>query len=691
MRPLPALILAASATLAAQDAWTAYLEQRQALDPARTPWGLILHPASATNEAPDDPLELLPWRLDRDFAPLNPSAEARAALARSKGWGTEPRWLLLNPAGDPTTEGRGQPTAEDLRSAFHTAGYVPRATLRERFLAEHPDQGEVLGEAAFSALMGAMSRVLTNPALRDPADPLTPADQAAWEQAFGPTLEPLTRLAQQPRWWQASRRIFWSWMPHVSGLEGAAHVALQGRMARDFAQAWQKEPQALALHAENFEGLARWDISGLAANLEPVPGPAWPPRRLLMHWGDSPATGDLPRSLQPRPPLPPVSEEAWGTYRLVEAEAAFQRARKHRAAGQLDEARNALREARRWAASEQEDRRFQSRLTRDAKDNPSLGEAFPEVWLDPTPEPPPPPRHEPLRLVLRGPQNGMQALALHPALAPWGPEDLQWVREPGAEPGWAIFKGDTLLASGSEPPDPRHLAIQLTAGGPTRLQRLDALLARQPDHLDARRERARLLLARMPHPALEPVLAEDARLGQVALDFGPEAPWQPDPALWQTAALKVLPELERLLRTWPSDADLWRRWVAWSAFHPRRPSPLALAQELPLPPWASESQWRARLPKEVHGAVAQELRQRGRYEDLRAWFQSAVEGLDARPLRNDQGRIRPWLQRARREEIQTLIQPLREALLVLRRDAELLALERRWAELSGEALPARPQ
>ncbi len=690
MRPLPALILAASATLAAQDAWTAYLEQRQALDPARTPWGLILHPASATNEAPDDPLELLPWRLDRDFAPLNPSAEARAALARSKGWGTEPRWLLLNPAGDPTTEGRGQPTAEDLRSAFHAAGYVPRATLRERFLAEHPDQGEVLGEAVSSALIRATLEAVPPRAFSVDPEPSGLPDLERRAAAYQPVLQLFTRLAQLPRWWRGTRGLPWLWTPENTGLGSSDPMALQRRMAQDFAQAWQREPHALADFAASFESSA-WGLMDLATDLEPVPGRVWPPRRLLQAWGQNPARGDFPKALQPRPPLPPVSEEAWGTYRLVEAEAAFQRARKHRAAGQLDEARNALREARRWAASEQEDRRFQSRLTRDAKDNPSLGEAFPEVWLDPTPEPPPPPRHEPLRLVLRGPQNGMQALALHPALAPWGPEDLQWVREPGAEPGWAIFKGDTLLASGAEPPDPRHLAIQLTAGGPTRLQRLDALLARQPDHLDARRERARLLLARMPHPALEPVLAEDARLGQVALDFGPEAPWQPDPALWQTAALKVLPELERLLRTWPSDADLWRRWVAWSAFHPRRPSPQALAPELPLPPWASENQWRARLPKEVHGAVAQELRQRGRYEDLRAWFQSAVEGLDARPLRNDQGRIRPWLQRARREEIQTLIQPLREALLVLRRDAELLALERRWEELSGEALPSSPQ
>lgn len=690
MRALPALILAVPATLAAQDAWTAYLSQRQALDPARTPWGLVLHPASASNEAPDLPADLLPWRVDQDLAPLNPSAEARAALARSKGWGAEPRWLLVNPAGEPAAEGRGQPTAEDLRSAFHTAGYVPRATLRERFLAEHPDQGEVLGEAALSALLLAFFQAVLPAALTKDPNPSGLPDPERWASASGPALEPLTRLAQLPRWWLASWRMSWVWTPQITGLEGSDHVALQRRMAEDLVQAWQQEPHALANTAASFQS-AGWGVIERATHLEPVPGRAWPPRRLLAAWGQQPAQGDLPQALQPRAPLPPVSDEAWEAYRQAEAEAAFQRARIHRAAGRRDEARSALQETRRWAALEREDRRFQARLAEEAKDDPALGEGFPEVWAGPKPEPPPPPRHEPLRLVLRGPQNGPQALALHPALAPWGPEDLQWVREPEGEPGWRIFKGDTLLASGAGAPEPRHLAAQLAAGGPTRLQRLDALLARQPDHLDARRERARLLLARMPHPTLEPVLAEDARLGQMPLDFGPEAPWKPDPALWQTAALKVLPELERLLRTWPSDADLWRRWVAWSAFHPRRPSPLALAQSLPLPPWASESQWRARLPKEVHGAVAQELRQRGRFEDLRAWFQSAVDGLDTRPLRNNQGRIRPWLQRARQEELQTLVQPLREALRVLRRDAELLALERRWEELSGEALPDRPQ
>lgn len=120
-------------------------------------------------------------------------------------------------------------------------------------------------------------------------------------------------------------------------------------------------------------------------------------------------------------------------------------------------------------------------------------------------------------------------------------------------------------------------------------------------------------------------------------------------------------------------------------------APCLLAQDLPLPPLKSTREWTARLPREVHRAVAAELRAQGRFEDMRAWFQAAYAGLDGRPLRDDRGSVIPWVQAARKAETEAIVLPLREALAVLRRDAEFLALEPRWAELSGSHLPARSQ
>jgi hypothetical protein len=197
-------------------------------------------------------------------------------------------------------------------------------------------------------------------------------------------------------------------------------------------------------------------------------------------------------------------------------------------------------------------------------------------------------------------------------------------------PRWALLRGETLLASGTQCPAAEDLASLLSREAPSRLQFLDRFLEQHPAHQQAHAARLKLLMTRMPEPRLEPRLAADARatclpsvvmMGAEYLDFGPDAPWKPDEALWQWSAQQVLPQVEAQLRSWPSHAGLWRSWLAWARFHPAHPSPVALADTLPL--WGDRDAWVGPLPMEVHLAVAAELRRTRAYPQLAAWMEAA--------------------------------------------------------------------
>jgi hypothetical protein len=111
--------------------------------------------------------------------------------------------------------------------------------------------------------------------------------------------------------------------------------------------------------------------------------------------------------------------------------------------------------------------------------------------------------------------------------------------------------------------------------------------------------------------------------------------------------------------------------MGWAHLHPTQSSPLAFARTLPV--WGSESRWASRLPKEVHDTVAEELRGVGRFEEMRAWFQEAWDGLDKRPLPNfgGMGGCRTELLKQRKEQGEAIAAPLKEALTTLRRNAEV--------------------
>jgi len=227
---------------------------------------------------------------------------------------------------------------------------------------------------------------------------------------------------------------------------------------------------------------------------------------------------------------------------------------------------------------------------------------------------------------------------------------------------------DRILASGEALPDPRLLALQLAADRQTKLHHLNKFIRTNPEHMDARRDRFALLLARMPSPALEPLLAEDAATAWIPPHFEPSDTWTPRVELWQTRATKVMPELEAALRRWPRSPKLWKAWIAWARCLPSPPSVhrMALSMEV----LGSRPSWIAGLPKEIHTAVADELRGKSQFQAMRVWFEEAWEGnkknqLDAIPF--------PEVSAAREEAI---FKGLADALSALKMKEALAELNR---------------
>jgi hypothetical protein len=197
-----------------------------------------------------------------------------------------------------------------------------------------------------------------------------------------------------------------------------------------------------------------------------------------------------------------------------------------------------------------------------------------------------------------------------------------------------------------------------------------------------------LLKVRMPEPRLEQLLAEDARmayeplnmgLSPLLLDFGPDAPWKPNPALWQWSAQQVLPKIETLLHSWPSHPGFWKAWLAWARFHPSRPSVLTFAGTLTL--WQPRDKWISSLPPEVHRAVAGELRSDHNYPEMARWLKEAWDGLDKTPAAEVNPGYWEYLKKEREKMREGIVAPLLEALRMMKREGEAKAVETTYREM----------
>ena len=723
--PLVLSVLYLTCSLAAAGPWGDFVQRRRGQDPRAGKWLLCVRPGEfGPLEAYKDPtFQKLLTGGDCSLESL--AAPVAQDLWTLRGWGREAHWQLVSPAGDEVAHGPGRPVGSEILEAIHGTGARPRFEAREQFLREHPDQGEARLEAVSQAFQVLRVRLLALdregkvrvPAWHEdrPARPGFTAPrislargEAMADELYAEVADSFEKLINLPGWERQAGA--------VASFLGQYEVGQSARMRKLCAQAAGSLERALADDPYDLDLANFWveavDAAGLpAVNLAglclPVPGDPWPDPAMLSRFlepsfrrRDWEGALKLLSDLTPQGPPEPMSAHGWENHCRLQSALLAQRGLTLAALGSWDLAGSALGEARHWGGSQGV---REALLTRGSLFTGPGGD--PNAWrmlitqaLGRDGEPPAmPDPAPPLRLVAGGMPKWIVAwtgLRLAPELAPWSPGELRWeVADQEAHeqararygwapgPRWALYRGGELRASGSQCPDARALAATLEAEGLTMLQRLQGLLATQPDHLAARRERFELLMKRMPDRRLEPTLAQDAAKAMVALEFDPKAGWKPDPDVWGAAAMQALPVLEQAVRTWPNRTYLWKAWISWARFHPSRPSVLTLAQSAAF--WSPKGDWRSWLPWEAQRAVAAELKRQGDYTTMREWFSAVWDSLDQRPLRSLYRGEQAWIMERRREEETAVFQPLRDALAALKCTQEQAELERVFGEMMG--------
>ncbi len=748
--PLPAQSTARPATGSATSfggpaSWDSFLNQQrndnQGANLGDGRWVMVLRPEDAKDSwwLADDTIRKLQATLE--FRVVQMSAGTARDIWSDRGWNNDAKWILLDPAVEKIKELNGRPTGEQLLAELKGLGFRPRWERREAFLKEHPEHGEAWAEAVQQGLTLVFSRYqqyqkegrILRPEAQAGATggfggffgrsgamtfvtSSDPSGAALADEAYGDAAEALQHLVEI-KGWQGFPGVFMASMAYqgMGAGQSPKMKALAARMGQDLLDELARNPHNEGAWMQ-FGALAR--AAGLSPmdafqRAVPVPGQPWPPMSLVTavvaefeareDWQGALAFLNEFETLAADPNL---SKDGWRAYTGMRAGLEVARARCLARLGRWNDVGPVLQEVQRWAGSRWEgeftrtlrfsipelrgEKQEQFKALMDAESSPDL----------PAPAPPPA-----LRLVLLGAppwKDSWDRLRKAAALQPWSPAELAWeqLTGPAAEdlmrkhgwpkdpPRYAILRGNEVLGSGVGSPYPEDLATKLTALQPSLYQRLGEIIRKNPDHLAARKARAELAFARMPNGHLEAALVEDARLAKLVPDTSSKA-WTPNAELWQWAALKVLPEAERELQAWPTRTAAWRLWLSWARFHPASPSPLSFARTLPV--WGSESRWSSRLPKEVHQTVAEELRRVGRFEEMRAWFQEAWDGLDKRPLPSFRafGSFRNTILQQRREQGEAIANPLKEALTILRRNADVKLVDEALQAMLGSPDPSQ--
>ena len=649
---------------------------------------------------------------------LGPQTAAR--LWKAHGWGNGAGWILVDAGGLELDAGTGTLYGARVLSVLRDKGLVPAWEARQAFRKEHPENGEAWAEevflwsrVAFSHMnvLAAQGKAARGPATGTPGlatmtftEPDPEARERLADQVFGDLAAALEGAWSVEGWWRNESET--SIALAMRGARESPRVRdVCRRLAAVLEQVLARGDGGPSLETRmtHFLGAAGRPLRELPERValpdEELPSPTF----LLACLETREALGDWEGMLAflGNPALvrdgATGSKAAWESRCVARALVAALKVRPLLELGRTREAREELAEARSWGG----DRLGESSLAFFAGPKVVNQPLYKEVMKEPVrPAPPIPPLPPAPRLALLGTPDWRQdweALRASAALLPWSPAELAWTSLApaeaaalrarhgwGPEPRWVLLLGEDSAASGTRCPAPALLAGILERERPSDLQRLDRILERHPDHLGAHRARMALLKARMPEPRLEPILAEDARacyppaehpIFNYALDFGPDAPWKPDPALWQWSAQQVLPRLEVLLRSWPDQPAIWKAWVAWARFHPARPSVVALAGTLTL--WTDRERWIGLLPLEVLRAVTEELRRDRNYPELARWLGTAWE---ARARRSD-GALQDWEREQWVALGPALVTPLAETLRLTGRPDQARGVETTYRDI----------
>jgi len=713
------LVFIFSCSIALAGPWEDFVQAHRKVEAARNRWTLCVRPNLIA------PAELL---ADRDYQKLAAGGDwgievLGTAPAQDLQASLGAQWALLAPSGEVAGKGHGRPGGAALLAAIHAAGALARWEARDAFLKENPGQGEARNEAlvfemrllrARLASLDSQGKVRVSawhpePGAAPEGDRVSLAgadgDARAGElyQGVGEALESLARV---DGWHRGGHGLASRLALFDLGQSTALRGVFRGLAseAGERAMADPDDPGLVQLWMETLDG-ARHLPETLSGSVLVVPGEVWPPPHILngllepfRRRRDLDGELRLLADLAPQAPPEPLTPKGWEDHCELQAGLLAHKGSALAATGAWDQARAALDAAGEWggarAAQMNIIRRGGQESTADAA---AWRRLLVQASVRPHRRPPMPRVPPPLRVTLLGRPSWLlawTALRDAPDLAPWSPGELRWeIASPGehqrlrARYGWtpaarwALFQGEELRATGETCPEPRGLAAVLAGQGTPLLERLGRVIAQDPRHAAARRARFQALLARMPDRRLEPLLAEDAARAQLVLPFQPKEGWKPGEALWGGAAEAVLPDLEALLRSWPSDTELWRTWISWARFHPGHPSILDLARSLPY--WFPGGDWRTALPYDVQRAVAAELRRQGDFFQMREWFQACWEVLDQRPLKDLRPWERSWFLERRVQEETAVFQPLRDALRALGFHEQQVELEKAFGAMMG--------
>lgn len=695
---------------------------KDVLEPLRSqgiPWCLLLRveDSGSFSARPDDAILRLQAELQLSRRELPPALALSQWEAR--GWGKEPHWLLASSEGEVVGEGPGLPDGDAVITVLRDRGTRPRWEERRAFLAVHPENGEAWSEDLQRnirlAVLRIRSLVSQGKAVRRKSldgtenigtfldDPEPQERERLADQVFQEAAEALEGLHGVDRWWDDLRDT--SLMLPLFGAQDSPRI-------RQVARAAVKEVEGLLARVGPDHALeVAWNtfrtLGGMSHRELPeapsIPGEPGPSPFLLescvksfieqKDWDGALGFLDaLPEGRADGRWTP----ETWRNHCLALAVQSGLRIRPLWELGRTQASKEALEAMRAQSGS------AWPWLSKDSTlISPAIKEQafFQELSKTPDPGLPALPDQgpSPHLAILGDPtwRKSWEALWKADPFLPWRGEDVGWsTLAPEAatrlraqagwntEPRWALLRGEEVLATGVQCPRPEAMAELLARWVPSRLQELSAFLERHPGHAGARRARMAILAARMPEPRLEPLLAEDARLAfhtpasglwRHPLAFGPDAPWKPDPALWQWSAEQVLPRIETLLRSWPRHGGLWKAWLAWSRFHPSHPSVTRLASSLD--PWPPRTHWLGALPPEVWQAVTAELRRGGDYGQIVEWLGEAWAGVDQSPGSSIQEGLWEHVRAERERLLQTLVAPLAEAYRIQKRPEDAAALE----------------
>lgn len=595
---------------------------------------------------------------------LGPQTAAR--LWKARGWGNGIGWILVDDRGAELDAGTGALYGTRALAVLRDKGLVPRWEARRAFLKEHPENGEAWAEEVFRCLrialfhMNALER--QGKAVRGAATmlneigglTLTEPDPEARERLadliFGELASALEGATSVPDWWRSERDA--SILLVIGGAQESPRMRdVCSRLAADLEEASARGEGGHRVENQlaQFRSAAGRPLRDLPDRVA-LPDQDLPASMLFLaclgtreaaeDWEGMLAFLDNPAFLGEGEVR---SSAAWEFRCGAKSLIAAMKVRPLLELGRTREAREAIADARSWGGEKGPGTYLRYLMGPKVMDQTLFKEAMEEPVR---PRPPMPPLPPAPRLALLGAPAWLkdwEAVRASEALLPWSRAELAWTTLApaeaealrarmgwGPEPRWVLLLGEESVASGTGCPVPGLLAGILERERPSALQRLDRILERHPGHLGVRRARLALLKARMPEPRLERVLAEDARAAfqpeeftfqDYPLDFGPNAPWKPDPALWQWSAQQVLPRLETLLRSWPNQQAVWKAWLAWSRFHPDHPSVVAFSGTLTL--WTSRERWMGGLSLEVLQAVTEELRRDRNYPELVRWLDAA--------------------------------------------------------------------